>query len=360
MRPAVAHLVAVLILLIVSVLLATRPYYNYDMFRYMALALSDDSIPFEDIHRKVYLSARQEMPPEDYTAVTIRRPTLRDDPEKFRETLKYFQVKPGYVFVVKVLYKVGVPLTAATYFPSIASYFLLGCLLLFVQRDLPSIMSSLSTLIIMALPPVVEGARLSTPDMLATLLVMTGLLLFFSGKTPWAFVPLLLSVTVRPDAALPGFVLLVVGLATARLSMIPAATWFLALTATMVFSLGNMNLLLEYLFTATDYDPEWSWAQAVSGYLDSLYLGLRSWVATKALTGFMACGVYLYLNRNHTIRESPWKAMVLVALIIYPLRFTLHPQMEDRFLLVPYIIVVMAFIRWLNSVALTHSPLQSL
>ena len=349
MRPPVANLATVLILLIVSVLLATRPYYNWDMFRYMALALDDGSIPFTDIHHQVFFDAKEQMPTEDFAAVTLRRPELLDDPEKFRETLRYFQVKPGYVLVVKALYKLGVPLTAATYLPSIAAYFLLGCLLLFTQRDLAPIISSLSVLIIMALPPVVEGARLSTPDMLATLLVMTGLLLFFSGKTSWALGALLLSVTIRPDAILPGFLLISVGLVTRRLKLIPAVAGFMGLTITMLVCLGDLNLLPEYLFTGSDYSPEWSWAKAAGEYRDSLFSGLRSWVTTKALTGFMASSVYLYLNRSNSIRENPWKAMVLLALVLYPLRFLLHPQMEDRFLLVSYVIVAMAFIRWLNS-----------
>ena len=113
-------------------MLARKPYYNWDMFPYMAIALSDQSVPFSATHELVYSQAQSQMPAGDFKAVSERQILLKNDPQAFFAILKYFEIKPGYNLTVKLLHRLGLSVLSATYAPSIVGYFLIGCLMFWV------------------------------------------------------------------------------------------------------------------------------------------------------------------------------------------------------------------------------------
>ncbi|MEJ0055338.1 MAG: hypothetical protein WDN75_06600 [Bacteroidota bacterium] len=167
---------ALLILLAVSAFIYRKPYYNWDMFPYMALAARNASIPFDSTHAHIYKDAALNMPPHDFEAISQREPVLRSSPREFESILKYFEIKPGYNFVVRSIHLSGLNLLASTYLPSVISYFLIGCLMLvWLQKIVPLPYSAVAALTIMASPFLITTARFSSPDMLCAIFSFAGL-----------------------------------------------------------------------------------------------------------------------------------------------------------------------------------------
>ncbi len=122
------------LLLAASIYASQRPYYNWDMFPYMALASRCASTPFAETHAQVYHEAERLLPAPDYRAISQRQPVLRDNPDAFEDVLKYFSIKPGYLLMVRLAYLLGLDLVTSTYLPSVISYFFIGMLLFFWSR----------------------------------------------------------------------------------------------------------------------------------------------------------------------------------------------------------------------------------
>jgi hypothetical protein len=337
------------ILLTVSLLLARRPYYNWDMFPYMALAIQDNHIPFETTHRVVYEVARANMSAADFNAISERQVSLRDDANKFDDALRYCDIKPGYVFTVKAFHKVGFNLLASTYLPSIISYFLLGILLLYWQPNQPGLLAQAAALLIMALPPVFQTARYSSPDILCTLLVTAGMLALIRGYRIGGYALLLTAIPFRPDAVLYLFATLLVG--SPKMKLQPVQALFVSLLGILLtfFCLSDLVLLKEYLFVSADYSPGWTSEEMLAHYVQGFQAGLLTWVSSRALWATLACLFALYVMKGCMPDLKDWKAVCKVALITFGLRYLLHPQLEDRFLLVNYILIVLALLNWFQT-----------
>ena len=144
----------------------------------MALVAANSSIPFDSTHAYVYKEAALRMPPQDFAAVSQRQPQLMEHAETFRTILKYFEIKPGYLLVVRLFHFLGFNLVIATYLPSIVSYFFIGCLLLlWMQRIFSMPFAMITTLLIAASPFLVQTARYSSPDMLCAAILLVSIYL---------------------------------------------------------------------------------------------------------------------------------------------------------------------------------------
>ena len=67
------------LLLVTAIVLARRPYYNWDMFPYMAIIMAAPGEPFSETHKRVYSEARSHMPEQDFQAIAARQPELKED-----------------------------------------------------------------------------------------------------------------------------------------------------------------------------------------------------------------------------------------------------------------------------------------
>ena len=174
------------------------------MLGYMASILrieeSDDII----IHSKVYEVAEMEISTESYKALTNNsyRVVLKNDPKAFSEPMPYYSIKLSYVFLSYLFYKLGISLTYSTVIPSLISFFLI-CLLIFyfiAKATNNILLGGLLTLFIATLHPMMDLAKLSTPDALSSLLILL-VVLFFMLKKHYILliISMILSITVRPD-----------------------------------------------------------------------------------------------------------------------------------------------------------------
>ncbi len=207
----VAYLVAVIALLVFCYV---KPLYNWDMLAYAAVIVDDGEVSHDALQAEVYHMAAEQVPPEAYSMLVdtthqLRKEVLRN-PERFYQFLSYFRIKPLYTGMCSVFYSLGVPLMKATVLPSIIGIFVLSLLLVFrFSRTFPLGVASILGLSVMCVPPVIEVARLSTPDALSTVVLVGAFLVYLSRvKVFWFMLLIALAVLVRLDNVIPATVLL--------------------------------------------------------------------------------------------------------------------------------------------------------
>lgn len=328
--PSVLSAVVVLLLISASLFLARRPYYNWDMFPYMALALERSDIPFIDTHRQVYQAAREIMIPSDFEAISSRQPELMKDPKAFEAILPYYQIKPGYVLVVSALYSFGVHPLTATWLPSILSYLAIGLMLFFwLRRTGPSLIAGITTLLVMATPVMTGLARYSSPDMLCASLTLLALLFILTSKTTAGLAILMATVTVRPDAAILGILIIAAMSLSKRINIAQSLGWIAGQLGILYFEFQDTRLISEYLVLDLGFMERLTlYASNPGSILRSIILPIL----------FIAVVAIFLLQKLKLIALHYLLALAAVHSIVA--RFILHPYVEDRFNIPSYLIVL--------------------
>lgn len=318
----------------------------------MALA-SDSSMPFDSIHASIYKEASRQMTPKDFEAISLRQPELMRNSEAFRNLLHYYTIKPGYNLVVRFFHFVGFNILAATYLPSIISYFLIGCLMLvWLQKVIPSPFSAITALVLMASPFLFTTARYSSPDMLCALLSFAGLFLIVESSMMAGLVVLLLAITIRPDSAIL-FVPIVVALYKSKKVSGGAAFVFaiVAIALTLLIIHGPY-IVIGFLFTTSDYSTSWSTSEFIRNYGSSLVSGITSLLSTLMILFSIIAAATIYIRKKsgYEIMTDLWSQLMLAVVATFAIRFLLHPVVEDRFLISCYLIIMMGLCKTLGGV----------
>ncbi len=315
-------------LLGISLLLARRPYYNWDMFPYVAIVIAQPGVPFDSTHREVYRAAKAELPIQDFQAISSRQPKLMEDPAAFQEILKYFTIKPGYTWLARGFYHLGAKPVMSTWLPSVISYFLVGVLVYFhARRHAPPMPSALFVMIIAPSPQFLDLARYSSPDMLCALVSTAGIILLLRSLTIPGLALLAVAVWIRPDSAI--FLMLTVGL----LWFMKQITWYqgtalvLVTVASLWLLLGNSGLINEYLLL--DY--------SLSEHWDAFRTGLGSLFKSLTLPMIALAVGTIYFRQSHANDLRTWLLAATIGTLL--LRFLLHPFTEDRFNLPAYLVI---------------------
>jgi hypothetical protein len=133
-----------------------------------------------------YKLAKENIPAKDYSLLTdsanAYRYHLSTNENAFNGQLPFYVVKPLYTALVYAAYKLHVPLPQATLVPSIMAYLLTGFLLFYWLRLYLSLpVSAIVSLLLMISSPMIEVAKLSTPDCLSAFFTAL-FFLFYSGK----------------------------------------------------------------------------------------------------------------------------------------------------------------------------------
>jgi len=319
------------ILLMVSLLAARRPYYNWDMFPYMAIAMHDRSVPFDSTHREVYRVAKAALPPADFQAISSRQPVFMKDASAFEGILKYYTIKPGYNLVVTGLHGIGLNSVTSTWLPSVVSYFLLGAILLiWTLRTGPVFPAGLFTLVIMLSPSLIDLARYSSPDMLCAVISAMGFMLVLSKKTIPGLGSLLVAVWIRPDAAI---LMILVALV---LSLSGTLRWSVGLMA------GAMSVVsIFYIFKDQTVFYEYLMLNEVDSDRIAAYgNGIGSLLRSYTLPAMVVASALIYWRRHlKPMNVGTW--LLLAAGTSLVARFALHPFIEDRLQLPAYLLILL-------------------
>jgi hypothetical protein len=183
-----------------------KPSYNFDTLPYMAVLLNSESSDSVKIHQTIYHVAKAEIPIDQFTLMTdtsivLRKNVLKSSNQFFQFT-SFFRIKPLYTRLSYLAYKMGLPLSKAPIAPSVFSFVAISILLLwFFNSFLKEVwIAALLSLSIMVSPPILEAARLATPDALSTLFLLIASYLFLkSSFWGWTVFVLSLSILVRVD-----------------------------------------------------------------------------------------------------------------------------------------------------------------
>lgn len=317
------------LLLAATLVLARRPYYNWDMFPYMAIVMASPDIPFEQTHARVYEEARANMLPGDFEAIASRQPELKADPQAFQDILRYHTLKPGYTGIARILYHLGVNPLAATWLPSLVSYFLLGILIFsWAKMQAPVPAAALFTFVITLSPPMMDLARYSSPDMLGALLSLAGLVLILQNNTTWGTALLTMAILVRPDAILILAPVAIVLAWTRKLSVGLAIVWLAAGLGLTAYLFSDFRVAGEYTFAEANL------SERMHLYRDGLTSLLSSYTIPLVVVG---CFTLLLRRKSDLLSLLVWAALFSIAV-----RYLLHPFVEDRFHLPAYLIILLA------------------
>lgn len=317
------------LLLVTAFVLARRPYYNWDMFPYMAIVMASPGEPFVQTHQRVYAEARSHMPRQDFEAIAARQPELREDAAAFQDILRYHTLKPGYTAVAKLLYTLGIHPLAATWLPSIGSYFLLGVLLFWwSRRHAPAPAAAMFTFVVALAPPMIDLARYSSPDMLCALVSTAGLILILSDKASWGIGLLTSAILVRPDAVLLMMPVLVVLAWRKTLPYWQPGAWLAAGIALTIYLFADVGVVGEYTFVS------YSAGERLTLFRQGILTLAASYTVPMVIVGVV---ILLVRRSSDLISLLVWAALLSIVV-----RYLLHPFIEDRFHLPAYFVIVLA------------------
>jgi hypothetical protein len=190
-----------------------RPLYNWDMLPYSALILKMDGYDEKKAFAYTYELAKKNIPPRPYRLLTdssnAYRFEMANNAESFNGELPFYVVKPLYTSLAYVAYKAGFYLPQATLVPGFISYLLIGLLFFrWLRLYLRLSLAFFVSLFIIVSSPLIEVAKLSTPDCLSALLLLGTF--YFTVEKPSLLLALLcmcLSVFARIDNVVCCFLL---------------------------------------------------------------------------------------------------------------------------------------------------------
>lgn len=346
-------IIYLIILLAVAAMMARQPEYNWDMLPYMGLVLQLENPHMsnpEPIHTQTYAIAKRELPDAKFRLLTdsaniYRRRTYRES-GTFLAELRYYSLKPLYIYAIRGFHMLGAPLPLATVLPSILSFVGIAILLLiWIRRLLPEPFATLMALPLVMAPFFLQSARASTPDLMAAFFALAGVYLLIERRAHLIGLPLLFAAAlVRVDAVL--FViaiilyLLIMRLLPVKWGIASLAVIAIAAVAVLVRSPATIEELLV-VRSAAERIVEPEIGSFIGAYLKGLKgsLGSIIYSSIALLLGVAVATFYMRTSKIGTSGRDPVITLLVMVVIHIAVRFILHPSIEDRFLLADYAII---------------------
>ncbi|MEP7374655.1 MAG: hypothetical protein ABI675_14770 [Chitinophagaceae bacterium] len=344
-----------------------RPAYNWDMLAYMALAEKMEKSDINDVHAVTYNSAKLNIPSDDY-AKLIEGPLRQqrmESPAEFNRVLPFYAVKPLYIWLSYFFHKSGFSLPLSTVLPSIVAYLLTGLLVfhwLNIHHKL--IFSFGAGLVIMFSSVMIEVARLSTPDGLSALFLLAAF--YFILERPsllFAFLFLTASVLSRLDnIILSGLLLSYLFFCkkwAKKISLIRYLVMLGILAAVYVMVSG---LAKEYNWSSFYYPDFVKYYHpghpsqplfSISGYMALFYERvIMAILYTHASIFLLLVLIWLSMSYQGKFRDLPFELLFCLILVFtIVIRFVLFPDLEDRFYVAYYLVILIMFMRQYKQVS---------
>ena len=356
-----------LIPLLIGLLAWRKPLYNWDLVAYTGCVLSREGLNPEQAHALTFRLLQEEIPapkyqyltephapPDNDYAVVVLRST-----KSFQQQLRFFQTMWLYVWILEILHRLGMSVVRAAALVSVASYWgLMLPIYGWSRRQMPGRAGLLAAWTLAVCPPILQMARLATPDALSALALTAAGYLLLTRKAEGWFVALnAMAIWIRPDNVI-----------LAGLSM--AALW-LAQPERRRFWLTGMGIAAASYGLLTAAAPGYSWtvlfyhsfiahldypASAAAHLSWRLYLGAiargvvalgeSSFASEFLLLGAM--GLTMQRARSRGRRNAPDEAIIPLAWAMAAAlgtHFMLYPMVQDRFYIAEYLLLAFAGLR---------------
>ena len=336
---------------------AVRPYHNWDMIPYVGATRALSGIEPGVLHKNVYKDLRLAVSLETFGALTEgpHRGVVYENSEAFRQQLPFYQPRVLYIATVYLLALVGVDVFAATHIVSAIA--VAGGLLLLLAAFRSRIRSGLLFLVppFAALLGLLDTAKYSTPDGLAFLVMSLAVYLFLRGhRTLFAVLPL--CVLVRTDLIL--FVVVVtmyfwLSQQSRVLALIGlAASAILAVGLSASYSYYEPAAVYYNTFVgALTYPAEFTGSYRLSDHLGALETGVLKTLSDRAFLIFVAMSTTLAAisYRSRRLRDVPrLRFLVGSSLLFVVIHFVLFPEIEARFFVLQYMLVLLVLLSVLS------------
>jgi hypothetical protein len=338
-----------------------RPAYNWDMLAYMALVVKMENSDIKEVHNITYNSARQHIPSAEYAKLvngTLRQGRF-ENPAEFSGVLPFYAVKPFYIWSSYVFYKAGLTLPVSTVFPSIIAYLLIGVLLFhWLNRHHRLIFSFAAGVLMMGSSIMIEAARLSTPDCISAFFLLTAF--YFILEKPsvlFAFLFLTGSVLVRLDNIVVSCLLL------SFLFFNPK--WVKKIS--FVQYIGMLAVLASFYVMVAGLTKGYNWSSiyypdfikyyhpghrsqssfSVPDYMALFYeRTIMAMLYTQFSIFLLIVLVWISASYHGKFSDLPFELLFCILLVATVFtRFVLFPNLEDRFYIAYYLVILIMFIR---------------
>jgi hypothetical protein len=338
-----------------------EPSYNWDFIPYTALVLQMDGHDSKDAHASAYRLAKETLSPERYRQLTDSSNSYRNamvkDPSAFNSQLQFYAVKPLYITLCYLSYKSGVHLPHATLVPSFIAYLLTGLLLFYwLSLYLRLWVVLISSLLLMLSPPLIEGATLSTPDLLSAFFLLSSF--YFIIQKPsllFAFLAMILSVLARVDNILICFLVLFTVFASRRwyrrISFLHFAFMSLILAVCYIgitlWARQYGGSIFFYNDLAAQFNPSNTPRAGFSLQNYFIVMGehLKIGITSSHLALFMSLLV-VTLAKDFSLRKLSFDQLFCLLITVSLLaRFILLPTIADRFYIAFYLVIFILLVR---------------
>jgi hypothetical protein len=180
---------------------------DFDTLMYTACVHAIETGSADSISARTYAGAALALPPEIFKRLTdpanSYRRAILGTPAYLEKQLPFYRLKAGYVLLLSLAHKSGVPVYTAMRGLNVACYLLLALLLLIVLKRAAGLLrASVLSTAIMLCPSVTATAMSLTPDMLAALLLFSLVYCLSSEARVPSWLPVVLSLLLiysRPE-----------------------------------------------------------------------------------------------------------------------------------------------------------------
>lgn len=361
--PQISRLVFGVLLLAVTLLAYFIPDYDWDLVAYIGSAIAVHENDSKLIQRQAYAALRAELPEDDYADIAAGSGFRRDvakNADHFRQQLRFYQIRPLYIWTLAGLHRVGIPYVQATRIVSTAAFFLIGILVHgWLRRYVREIQASICTILLLLGPVLFTSARTGSPDAVSALVVLLGV--YFAIERDALLIGsalLLLSLTLRTDNVLFVFLFLGVEALLASGKQVRAIAAFAAAVALAILPAINHTehsypwaVLMANTATPIANPAEVSPKISASDYFAAVH-DMVDEAGENSVTVFpFIAAVALFSSAPNRL-----KRLVKIVLLSWAAHLIIFPHIEDRYFIAGASVIGVALVSGLLKSTGTSVP----
>src|SRR5690349_515708 len=158
----VSRILFVLLLLAITLIAYFVPYYDWDLVAYVGSAIALREHDSELIQQHAYAALRAELPDDDYADIANGsefRHDVAQNADHFHQQLRFYEIRPLYIWTVAALHSTGMGYVQATRIISAAAFFFIGVLVQsWMQRYVCQIPAALCAILLLLAPVLFASA----------------------------------------------------------------------------------------------------------------------------------------------------------------------------------------------------------
>lgn len=335
---AYVHAVPLAICLMILSVALVRPSHNFDTLFYVASAQHGT---LEQIHQRTYALVQEAVPPvtwRDLTGGSELNSDLYANPWDFAQQIPFYSTKPLYILSVQGLSSLGLGPVRATIWISVFSAAIIALVIwLWIGRYASGWQHALLSSAVMFTPAFWRLARLSSPDSLATALLLASFYgVIEKRKVIAPSILTLLSIFARTDCLIWAGTLFLLMLMLGRIRLLDGVLLSaLAVASYLLIDKVGGAYPWTTLFYSTCVIQPLAPANTVIHVSARDYLAQIVKVLLSRESDFFL--VYGFLAAL-ALRHEPWRRPVALLLVAVAIHVLAMPVLFIRYLALPYLI----------------------